>query len=237
MKRLAIIPARAGSKRVPRKNIKDFCGKPMIAHMIKVAQDSDLFDVIHVSTDSDEVAKIAAKCGAKPDFPRPEKLADDHTPLMEVLKFTVAEYKKKKKNFDTVALLYATSPLADPAGLKKACRQFEDGDGSRALLSVTPYPAPIEKAFRMMMNGALVPDDADAFARRSQDLKPAYHDAAMFCFYTPDFIAGRKGAGDFRAFAGYAVPPQRVTDIDTPEDWARAEAMFRALANKKKSGA
>ncbi len=229
MKRLAVIPAREGSKRIPLKNIRDFCGRPMIAHAIDAARASGAFDVIHVSTDSQKVADVAAACGARPDFLREGALADDHTPLMDVMKSVIAEYKQRGQDFDTVALLYATSPLMDPEDLKKACAQFESGDKARALLAVTPYAAPIEKAFRQGAGGVLVPDDALAFAMRSQDLKPAYHDAAMFAFYTPDFIRARSGAGDFTKFAGYTVPPHRVTDIDTPEDWTRAEALYRAI--------
>ena len=229
MKRLAVIPAREGSKRIPHKNIKNFCGKPMIAHIMAAADDSGLFDTVHVSTDSEKVAAIAGEYGYHPGFLRPTVLADDHTPLMEALRYVVEEFERQGQVFDTVAILYATSPLTDPEDLKKACVQFENGDKDKALLSVTPYPAPVEKAFRMMMDGALVPNDEDAFKGRSQELPPAYHDAAMFCFYTPDFIKARDGAGDFTRFGGYVVPSYRVTDIDEPQDWDRAEALFRAV--------
>ena len=228
MKRLAIIPAREGSKRIPLKNIRDFCGKPMIAHAIETAKTSGLFDTIHVSTDSEKIAAIAAQSGVKPAFLRDAALAEDHTPMMEVIKATLAAFDQRGEKFDTIALLYATSPLTDPEDLKQACAQFEASDKSRALLAVTPYSAPIEKAFRMD-GGALAPDNEKAFAGRSQDLKPAYHDAAMFAFYTPAFIRERQGAGDFKKFAGYIVPPHRVTDIDNPEDWTRAESLYKAL--------
>ncbi|MEZ5813478.1 MAG: pseudaminic acid cytidylyltransferase [Alphaproteobacteria bacterium] len=230
MKRLCIIPARAGSKRIPGKNIKNFCGKPMVAHVIEAAQDSGLFDVLHVSTDSDEIASIAAEAGYKPDFMRPADLADDHASMMEVVKSVVDTYAAQGQVFDTVALLYATSPLLCPDDLKDACAQFESGNQDKALLAVTPFPAPIEQAF-IIKDGSddLRPDDEDGFAARTQDLKQACYDAGMFCFYSSAYIQNSQGAGDFTLFRGYKVPSWRVTDIDWPEDWEHAEKMYKAL--------
>lgn len=229
MKRLAVIPARGGSKRIPHKNIKNFCGSPMISHAIKIAQNSDLFDTIHVSTDDQAIADAAAQYGCKPDFERPDELADDHTSMMATIKYVVEEYERRGDKFDTVALLYATSPLTDPKDLQKACAFFEKSDKEKAVLAVTPYPAPIEHAFRIIDDQDLVPDNDEALATRTQDLKEAYYDAGMFAIYTADYIKNSNKAGNFFAFRGFVVPSYRVTDIDWPDDWNRAEHLFKAI--------
>ncbi len=230
MKRLAVIPARGGSKRIPDKNIKDFCGVPMIAHSIQIAQNADLFDMVHVSTDSQRISDVAVQYNCAPDFPRPDELANDHATMMEALKYVVEEYEARGTVFDTVVLLYTTSPLTDPEDLQKACAFFEKSDKKKAVLAVTPFPAPIEHAFRINQDGDLVPDDKDALAMRTQDLKHAYYDAGMFAIYSADYIKNSHQAGDFMAFKGYEVAPYRVTDIDWPEDWDRAEALYKAVA-------
>ena len=232
MKRLAVIPARGGSKRIPHKNVKDFCGQPMISHAIQIAEQSGMFDTIHVSTDDNEISSIAAKCGHAPGFVRPDELSDDHASMMEVIRYVVLEYEKTGKVFDTVALLYATSPLTDPKDVANACTAFEKSDQEKAFLAVTPYPAPIEHAFRIQKNDDLVPNDKNALAMRTQDLNHAYYDAGMFAVYTPDYIKNNTGSGDFLAFRGYKVPSERVIDIDWPEDWDKAEALYKALQQK-----
>ncbi len=231
MKRLVIIPAREGSKRIPHKNIKDFCGKPMVSHAIKACEKSGVFQTIHVSSDSHKVAAVAEQYGHKPAFLRPAGISGDHATMMEVIRYTVEELELGGEIFHTVALVYATSPLVSPDDLKRACDAFEKGDLGKPLLAVVPYPAPVEHAFRMEKDGAvLTPDNKDALAMRTQDLKPAYYDAGMFAFYTPAFIKKQKAGGDFTAFRGFAVPSYRVTDIDWPEDWQRAEMLFKAVS-------
>lgn len=229
MKRLAIIPARSGSKRIPHKNIKDFCGMPMVCHALNLAQKSELFDCVHVSTDSDEISKIVTDFGFPPDFGRPSELSDDHTTMMEVVRYVVDKYQAYDKNFSTVVLLYTTSPLTDPKDLIAAVEQFEASDQEKAYLSVTPYPAPIEHAFQMSKGHELQPNDPDALARRTQDLAHVYYDAGMFAVYSTKYIQNTIEAGNFLKFCGYVVPSYRVTDIDWPEDWDRAEALYRAL--------
>jgi N-acylneuraminate cytidylyltransferase len=229
MKRLCIIPAREGSKRIPLKNIKEFHGKPMIAHAIQIAQKAGIFDEIHVSTDSEKIAQLSIEAGASVDFLRPKELADDHTPLMSVLKNVVETYQEKGKVFDTITLLYTTSPLADPIDLKKACQDFESVKSDRALLSIVPFPTPIEKSFLCQRNNDLSPTDEALFKKRSQDLKESYYDAGMFCFYTPDYVLNSSGAGNYNGFRGYVVPSYRVTDIDTVDDWDRAEKIYKAI--------
>lgn len=231
MKRLAIIPARSGSKRIPHKNIKDFCGHPMLSYPIKAAAKSKIFDVIHVSTDSEDIADIAGKYGYFPEFLRPENISDDHTSMMECLKHVVERYEDLGYKFDTVALLYATSPLMDAEDLRLACQKFEETDRQRAMLSVAAYPSPIEHAFRIDENLNLYPDKPEALAERTQDLPEAMYDAGMFAFYSSDHVNDSTGAGNFSGFKGFRVPITRVIDIDWPEDWAHAEALKKALVS------
>lgn len=229
MKRLAVIPARGGSKRIPDKNIKDFCGRPMIAHAIKIAQQTGLFTTIHVSTDSSAIVSAAAEYGCAPDFERPADLANDHASMMETVCYVVEEYERRGETFDSVILLYTTSPLTDPEDLKRACAAFEQSDREKAYLAVTPFPAPIEHAFRLKNNADLVPNDEKALVNRTQDLSHAYYDAGMFAIYGADYVKNSHKAGNFMAFKGYEVPSYRVTDIDWPEDWDRAEALYKVL--------
>ena len=229
MRRLAVIPARGGSKRIPDKNIKDFCGLPMIAHVIKIAQQASLFATIHVSTDSPAIASVAAEYGYEPDFERPTELANDHAPMMDTVRYVVEEYERRSESFDTVILLYATSPLIDPRDLKRACASFEQSDREKVYLAVTPFPAPIEHAFRLKDNADLLPNNEKALATRTQDLPHAYYDAGMFAICSADYIKNSYKTCGFMAFKGYEVPSYRVTDIDWPEDWDRAQALYRAL--------
>ena len=232
MKRLAVIPARSGSKRIPHKNIKGFCGRPMISYPIKAAVVANLFDTIHVSTESNKIADVASNHGCRPDFLRPHHLSGDHTSMMEVLKFVVEEYEKLGNQFDTVALLYATSPLMDPNDLQKACYEFEKGDREKALLAVAAFPSPIEQAFRMTEDLLLYPANDIALETRTQDLPHAYFDAGMFAFYSTGYVKNSTEAGNFFSFRGFKVPLSRVTDIDWPDDWNYAETLYKVLHSK-----
>ncbi len=201
----------------------------MIVHALEAAKHSELFEIIHVSTDDIAIEATAKTHGFAPDFLRPKALSDDHASMMDAIKFVVERYKSSGTVFDTVALLYATSPLIDPVDLKAACAKFEAGDKQKALLAVTPFPSPIEQAFRMRDNADLYPDNEEALAMRTQDLQHAYYDAGMFALYSPEYIKTVTGGGDFSTFTGYEVPSFRVTDIDWPDDWTRAEALYRAI--------
>ena len=235
MKRLAIIPARGGSKRIPNKNIRDFCGRPMITHVLGEARNSGLFSVIHVSTESAGISKVAAKFGLPPDFLRPEELADDHTPIMPVLKYVTEEYAHRGQHFDEIWVLMACAPLINAQDLHKAAALFLESGDQKSLLAVSEYPAPIEWAFSRSANGMLKPVQEGMFAKRSQDLEKCYFDAGSFAIFSPIRVLESQGAGSDSGFIGYVLPKGTAIDIDDEQDWELAEVIYRvrnAQANK-----
>lgn len=227
MKRLAIIPARGGSKRIPQKNIRDFCGKPMVVHILEAARKSRLFDVIHVSTDCVDVAKVTENFGFQVDFMRPSSLSDDMTPIMPVMKFVTEEYKRQGVNFDQVWLLMACAPLTSSDDLIKAEHLFVEAGAASPLLGVCEYPAPVEWAFKREESGQLMPLQPGMFAVRSQDLQKRYYDAGSFSVFPEAAILKTEGAGSDANFIGYQLPKGAAVDIDDEQDWALAEAIFR----------
>lgn len=230
MKRLAIIPARGGSKRIPNKNIRDFCGQPMITHVLSAARASGLFTTVHVSTESESIRDVAAQFGFPPDFPRPAELADDHTPIMPVLRQAVQEYASLGVRFDEVWLLMACAPLIDAKDLSSAATLFQQAGGERPLLAVSEYPTPIEWAFSRGENGTLTPVKAGMFAVRSQDLERRYFDAGSFAVFPASLVLESQGAGSDSCFIGYVLPKGTAIDIDDEQDWQLAEAIYRAKA-------
>lgn len=230
MKRLAIIPARGGSKRIPNKNIRDFCGQPMITHVLTAARDSGLFAKVHVSTESESIQHVAAQFGFPPDFPRPAELADDHTPIMPVLRNAVQEYAQRGEHFNEVWLLMACAPLIDAKDLSSAATMFQLAGSEQPLLAVSEYPAPIEWAFSRSGNGALTPVQAGMFAVRSQDLEKRYFDAGSFAVFPASHVLESQGAGSDSGFIGYVLPKGTAIDIDDEQDWQLAEAVYRVKA-------
>lgn len=224
-RRLAVIPARGGSKRIPRKNVRLFRGRPMIAHSLDAVLESGLFDEIHVSTDCPEVQQVAAAMGLAPAFGRPAYLADDHTPLMPVLKYVLEEYQRKGTHFDQVAMVMACAPLVSAQDLRDACALFEAHGGRYNVMAVAPYAAPIEWAYGRDSSGVLTPLTPGAFATRSQDLETRYYDAGAFYVYSSEFLLRAEGAGSDAGYLGQVLPKHRVVDIDTEEDWALAEKL------------
>ena len=222
---LCIIPARGGSKRIPRKNIRDFCGKPMIAWPIRAAIESGCFDRGVVSTDDAEIADVAETCGAEAPFRRAAELADDLTPTVPVIADAVTRLGVADRT--PVCCLYATSPLVDATDLRKGLDRLEDTD-ARFVLSVTTYAFPIQRALRRDASGRVEMLDPAQMQTRSQDLEEAWHDAGQFYWGRVESWTG--GGGIFDAGAqGLALPRYRVQDIDTQEDWQRAEWTMRAL--------
>jgi pseudaminic acid cytidylyltransferase len=226
MKAVAIIPARGGSKRIPRKNIKPFHGRPMITWSIAAARASGLFSRIIVSTDDAEVAKISRAAGAETPFLRDAALADDHTGVTEVLQDTIARLGVEGTVPDLTCLIYATAPFLQATDLLAGHAQLIK-TGSRFAISVTSFPAPIQRAL-VIDKGHLRMRNEENLLVRSQDLVETYHDAGQFCWGLTE--AWRAGPRVFRApTTPVVLPRHRVQDIDTPEDWMRAEIMARVL--------
>jgi N-acylneuraminate cytidylyltransferase len=226
-RRLAIIPARGGSKRIPRKNIRDFCGKPMIAHTLQTAKESGLFDVIHVSTEDTEIFDIVSSLGFAPDFKRPMDLAQDSTPTIPVLKYVTESYVSRGRAFDEIWSLMACAPLVECVDFVDAAKLFASYKGTRSVLGVCSYAVPVEWAFDMGEGGALTPVHPGMFAKSSKDLKPRYHDAGVFAIFPAARILNAIGAGSDEGFVGHALPMTHAIDIDSEEDWLIAEAIFK----------
>ncbi len=227
-RRLAIIPARGGSKRIPNKNIRDFCGRPMIMHILETARSTKLFSTIHVSTENDRIRDIVARFGFSPDFLRPKELADDQTPIMPVLKYAALEYQKRGSEFDEIWLLMACAPLVQPCDLLRASEKFSNLASKRPLIGVREYPAPIEWAFVMGKGGSLTPLQPGKFSCRSQDLAKRYFDAGCFAIFPADVVLSSQGAGSDNGFVGYPLEKNSAIDIDDEEDWSLAEALYKS---------
>ncbi len=233
MSRIAIIPARGGSKRIPGKNIIDFCGKPMIEYALTTAKTSGLFDKIHVSTENSEIARVVAELGFSVDFYRPMELADDFTPIMPVLKHVTETYATRGEFFDTVCLIMAANPLIEAADLKGAMALYEAQGSKSPVMGVVPYPVPVEWAFSRDANGYLDPREPGKFAIRSQDLEQHYYDAGSFVIFPNQFVMDSEGAGDDSQYLGYLLPRTKGVDIDEPEDLALVEVTYQVLQNLK----
>lgn len=225
--RLAVIPARGGSKRIPRKNIRDFCGQPMIAWSIAAARSSGCFDRIIVSTDDDTIAEVARANGAEVPFRRPAILSDDHTGTVPVVAHAIRWAQEEGADPQVVCCLYATAPFMRPADLQRGLALLEETGASFAF-SITSFPFPIQRALRLTADGRTEMFDQSQAQTRSQDLEEAWHDAGQF--YWGSSLAWRTGQPLFgRESVPVILPRYRVQDIDTLEDWERAEWLFRAL--------
>lgn len=224
---VAIIPARGGSKRIPRKNVKDFCGKPMIAWSVEAAKASGCFDQIIVSTDDDEIADVAREWGATVPFMRPAELSGDFIGTLPVIRHSVEWLNQNDFAVTYACCLYATAPFVSAEDLKHGFRFIKD-EGISYAFSVTSYDFPIQRAIRITGNGRVAMFNPEHFQTRSQDLEEAWHDAGQFYWGT-----AKAWCEERPIFGQDSVPVKlqrhRVQDIDTPEDWIRAEWLFRAL--------
>lgn len=228
--KLAVIPARGGSKRIPRKNIKPFCGRPMIAWSIQAALDSRCFDRVVVSTDDEEIAQVAHEHGADVPFMRPPELSDDFTGTVPVIAHATRWFQQHGELPQMVCCIYATAPFIMTADLQRGLEVMESAKAEYAF-SVTSYAFPIQRAIRIKENGRVEMFQPEHFNTRSQDLEEAYHDAGQFYWGRAESWLGGKPIFSNDA-APIILPRHRVQDIDTPEDWIRAEWMFRALQAK-----
>ena len=229
--RLAIIPARGGSKRIPNKNIRNFCGKPIISYILDEAKKSGLFNTIHVSTDSKQIIKVVEDLGFKIDFVRPSDLADDYTPIMPVLKFVVEEYEKKGLLFDEVWMLMPCACLITATDLLNASDSYEESNQEIPFLTVCSYPAPVERGFKMIEENRLEPLNKAMFLHRSQDLEKKYFDTGSFAIYPMQIIKSCEDGLIDQGYKGWVLPKSKAVDIDDEEDWKIAEAIFSARNN------
>lgn len=225
--KVAIIPARGGSKRIPRKNIKPFCGKPMIAWSIKAALQSGCFDRIIVSTDDAEIAAVARQHGAEVPFMRPAELSDDHTGTIPVIRHAIEWCNRQGQRVELACCLYATAPFVRTEDLLHGLATLQGNDCDYAF-SVTSYAFPIQRAIRINANGRVEMFNPEHFNTRSQDLEEAFHDAGQFYWGRAD--AWLMGKPIFTPNSqSVLLARHRVQDIDTPEDWSRAEWLFKAM--------
>lgn len=254
---IAIIPARGGSKRIPRKNLRPFAGRPVIEYAIQAARDSDVFDRIVVSTDDQQLADHALQFGAEVPFQRPRELADDHTPTVPVIRHAIQQLESTGAPVNLVCCLYPTAPFTTATDLQQTCQVLQSAAEVDFVFPVTTFDFPIFRALSWQADGSghrLAPDrpqisethTAETHAAevpasgpiqmlwpeheltRSQDLPEALHDAGQFywgtrqAWLTVDRIYSARTTG-------WQIPRYRVQDLDTLEDWRRAEAMYRVL--------
>lgn len=227
--KMAVIPARGGSKRIPRKNIKDFCGKPMIAYAICAAKESGLFDRIVVSTDDDEIAEIANQWGAETPFKRPIELSDDYTATVPVIKHSIETCKKQGWIVKEICCVYPCVPFLQALDLIGGFSQMKKNVNGFSL-SITEYPSAIQRAFKRVSNEKIEPFFSEFQNVRTQDLDSAYYDAGQFYWgRTEQWLSTNNiHSNGF----GYEIPRWRSVDIDTPEDWHYAEILFQKLNQK-----
>ena len=226
MNNLAIIPARAGSKRIPNKNIKEFFGKPIIYYPLNEALSSKIFSEVMVSTDSLKIAKLSEKSGAKIPFMRSQKNSDDHAILPDVIEEVLSEYKKLGKDFDNICCIMPTNPFLTSNILTDSFKKFKEGNGE-SMIAVKKINTPIEKTYELK-NNMLYPLFKDHFKTRTQDLQPKYSDAGSFFWVTMGAFNEHK-KGITNKTIPYILDESQVQDIDNLDDWKLAELKYKIL--------
>lgn len=224
---VAVITARGGSKRIPKKNIKEFCGKPIIAYAIRAAIASNIFDEIMVSTDSEEIAKIARDYGAVVPFMRSEKNADDYATTEDVIMEVVNQYKERGKAYAYVCCLYPTTPFITSSILKEAVKIMVQ-ENPAVVIPVVQFSYPPQRCFVIDENGYARFKYPEYVKTRSQDLEKQYHDAGQFYIYHVEKLFAHNGIieDDFKPII---LPEMCVQDIDTLDDWKMAEMKYRLV--------
>ena len=228
--KLAIIPARGGSKRIPRKNIKEFCGKPMIAYSIEAALDSGCFDKVIVSTDDKEIATIAELYGAEVPFVRPPEISDDYATTIQVVAHAIRWCEAQNWPIEAVCCIYATAPFIDKDDLSLGYSKMV-AERVEFVFSAALFPFAIQRAIELSAKGEVTMIQPGHAATRSQDLPEAYHDAGQFYWGQKTAFLDNK-----EIFAKHSrivlVPRERVQDIDTHEDWQFAETLYHAMNSR-----
>lgn len=224
--KLAVIPARGGSKRIPNKNIRLFAGKPIIAYSIQAALKCELFDKIIVSTDDENIAGIARQFGAETPFLRPTHLADDYTGTNAVVKHAISWFIEQEEKVQYACCIYATAPFLQAHYLQQGFNKLNRSDKA-FVFSVTTFPFPIQRAIKIKTDGTVEAFFPENTKKRSQDLEEAYHDAGQF--YWGRAEAFLQNIDMFsESSLPVVLPRYLVQDIDTLEDWTRAELMYQA---------
>lgn len=229
MSRIAIIPARGGSKRIPKKNIRPFLGIPVIAYPIKTALKSSLFDEIIVSTDSEEIASIARQYGASVPFMRSSKNADDMATTTDVLMEVITKLQEKNQYYDEACCLYPVTPLLQIRYLTEAYNKMNQYHYDAAF-PVLPYTSPIERAL-VMKNGKIYYLHPEYKNTRSQDLETTYYDAGQFYWFRPSVLMSKKQLITDNTTA-VVLPAIFAQDIDNEDDWLQAEFKYEWLQKK-----
>jgi pseudaminic acid cytidylyltransferase len=225
---IAIIPARGGSKRIPRKNIKDFCGKPIIAYSIEAAQSSNVIDKVIVSTDDDEIADVVRKYGAEVPFRRPAMLSNDHAGTMPVIAHAIRWFEENRGPIDYVCCIYATAPFIQAHYLVQGLKMLKEHSDADFVFSVTSYASPILRSLKRNNDGTVSMNWPEYELSRSQDLPETWHDAGQFYWGRPAAFLEGRGTFSSRSYP-VILPRSAVQDIDTLEDWNQAEKMFQTL--------
>jgi len=226
---IAIIPARGGSKRIKKKNIKDFCGKPIISYSIEIAKKSKAFDKIFVSTDDKEIADIAKSSGAEVPFLREKNLSDDLTGTHYVIGSFVQKLIESGSKINYACCIYATAPLIQISDLLKGLDLIKENKWDM-VFAATLYNYPVSRSFRIKTDNSLEMLFEDKFNSRSQDLENVYHDAGQFYWSKPEIWMG-ENPGYGSSSSVVLLPNWRVQDIDNLEDWRRAELIFSTLTD------
>ncbi len=221
---IAIIPARGGSKRILRKNIKDFCGRPMISYAIRAAEESGVFQKIMVSTDDHEISKVSEICGAEVLPTRPRELSDDYTPLVPVIQHAIRSVEDFYPGCENVCCIYPCVPLLASDDLSNSLQLMTES-WNESCIPVCEFSSAPQRAFRIDSNSKLSWVDPSHRLTRTQDLEKFYYDAGAFAWATKSkWMTGVLTDG-----IAYVMNPARVVDIDTQDDWDRAEALYRTL--------
>lgn len=229
MKNLAIIPARGGSKRIPRKNVKPFLGKPMLAYSIEAALATGLFDEVMVSTDDEEIAEVARQYGAKVPFMRNPATANDYATLADVMKEVLTEYKNRGQEFDNSCLILATCPMLQSQDISSAYNRLTSSDFTM-VYPVVLFSYPIWRCLDLEEDGSMSRHWPEFENSRSQDLPKQYHDTGTFYWYkNAEWLAGNVKIG------GIEVDETTIQDIDTETDWKLAEMKYKLLFGNDKA--
>jgi len=222
---ICVIPARGGSKRIPRKNIRNFCGKPMITYAIDLAKRSQLFEHIVVSTDDDEISQLAQKNGASVPFDRPSLLSDDSTPTLPVIKHAICEMEQRGIIFKNVCCLYPSVPLISLERIMEASHMSAQNPDA-FVMPIIAFSSPIERAFTVEQSGRVSPINNQNIISRTQDCKKTYHDAGQF--YWGSATLWKNGDANIHANSiGLEISAWEAVDIDNEHDWLMAEKLYK----------